>query len=81
MSARCRSCQAPVVWANTVNDRRMPVDAEPSPDGNIVLDDLGDDRLTPLAIVVDPGEPMLGDPPRYMSHYATCPDAERWRKR
>ena len=35
MPAQCRSCPAPVMWANHVETRRAnPLDAEPSPEGN-----------------------------------------------
>jgi hypothetical protein len=46
----------------------MPVDPEPVAEGNVVLVD-------GLAVVGGEGEP------RYTSHFATCPDAKRWRKR
>jgi hypothetical protein len=76
----CRSCRAPIVWARTVNGKRMPVDRDPTPDGNLVLAVPGVDDTEPYVTVVDPDQPMLDDPPRYRSHYATCPDADRWRK-
>lgn len=33
----CRVCPASIVWAVTVNGKAIPVDAEPSPDGNVRL--------------------------------------------
>jgi hypothetical protein len=35
--SQCTSCAAPILWALTVNDEFMPVDAEPSEDGNVEL--------------------------------------------
>lgn len=74
----CRSCGAPILWAQTVNDRRIPIDADPVDDGNLVL--TYPSPGTALALVVDPAQTTLGDPPRYISHYVTCPDADSWRK-
>ena len=35
MSAKCRSCPAPVMWATHVDTKRAnPLDAKPSPEGN-----------------------------------------------
>lgn len=34
---RCRSCREPILWAVTKNDRRMPVNPEPSDAGNVML--------------------------------------------
>lgn len=44
-SARCRSCNALVVWVKTRSEKRMPLD----PDGK--------------------------------SHFASCPQADAWRRR
>lgn len=79
MTARCRSCGAPIVWATTTRGRLMPVDVDPTPDGTLLL------TGPPAALRVDAAaEPTLfdgeTDPPRYTSHYATCPHANRWRK-
>jgi hypothetical protein len=57
----------------------MPVDRDPVPDGNLVLTYPSPGAL-PLALVVDPAQTMLDDPPRYVSHYVTCPQADQWRK-
>jgi hypothetical protein len=58
----------------------MLVDAEPVENGNIILSErIGD---VPLAMYVPPIEQptLIPGPPRYVSHFATCPDAEKWRK-
>lgn len=51
----------------------MPLDVEPTEQGNITIsqDLLGEDVAT-----VDPDGPM----PRYTSHFATCPDAPTFRR-
>jgi hypothetical protein len=72
---RCRSCGAEITWARTAaNDRPMPLDAQPTPDGNVRLD--GD-----VATVLGPLDvEALTDVQRAalrMPHHATCPN---WRK-
>lgn len=61
----------------------MPLDVEPRADGNIEL------RPQPphgnvIAVYVTPGEgtaDMFAHPVRYVSHFATCPDAKKHRKK
>ncbi len=74
--ARCRSCGAQIIWATTAAGHVIPLDAEPVENGNISLAD-------GKAIVVDKGslfETVVGGP-YYQSHFASCKDAEKWRKR
>jgi Holliday junction resolvasome RuvABC endonuclease subunit len=37
VSAKCRSCGAPIEWALTEKGRPIPIDVQPVPDGNILL--------------------------------------------
>jgi len=101
MSDNCRSCKAKIEWAITPDGYRIPLDPDPVPDGNIILD-----YERPEAVTVRPGflpaaerrlvartltkaqlerlrgEALPGLEQRlYKSHYATCPDARRWRRR
>ncbi len=78
-ATRCRSCEAPVFWAVTDGGKRMPVDLQPEDDGNLVIVGMGPDDAARVT-VVEPSAPMLGDPPRYRSHFATCPNADHHRK-
>lgn len=80
----CRSCGAEVRWAHTANGRAMPLDAEPVPDGNVVYTgrDVRNDRgVARPEVRVEAQPPMFDDgQPRYVSHFATCPNADQWRK-
>lgn len=66
----CRSCGATILWVVTMRGRPMPLDAEPVADGTVWIEN---------------GHVMLGTPPdgviRWRSHFATCPQADRWRKK
>ena len=69
----CRSCRARIRFVPTVTDRLMPLDAEPNPDGNVEIHD-GHAVVLEQPTIFDTGE-------RWMPHWASCPDAEQWRKR
>jgi hypothetical protein len=80
-NGQCRDadCGAPLIWASTARGKAMPVDAEPQPDGNVLLTDVG--LPSPQATVVDPAAEPLGGWPGTLhhSHFTTCPGADRWR--
>lgn len=61
----CRSCNAPVLWVETESGKRMPLDAEP-------------ERRFVLEAGTSPMRARLRN--TYVSHFSTCPQAERWRK-
>ena len=77
----CRSCKAPIRWVHGLEEGAwMPMDVAPVPSGPW--------RIEPNAY----GEPSLiaakhatsdlfGDPLRYTSHWANCPDAKDWHAR
>lgn len=75
----CSSCGAEVIWSVTHNRRKMPVDAEPREDGNIVLRQDGE---TVVAEYPGKEHPSLFEAsrPRYVSHFSTCPQSKEWRK-
>lgn len=79
----CRSCHAPIRWAVTQKGRRMPLDPEPTPDGNLVLAPAVEARRAPtvVALTAHNDPPLDPNTPRYTSHFATCPDAPRHRRR
>lgn len=78
--SRCFSCGAPITWAVTPKGKRMPVDAEPVDDGNLVLERQKDGTLLALPASKAPTLPGLTQP-RYVSHFATCPQAKEHRHR
>lgn len=79
----CRSCGAAIRWAATVNGKRMPVDDQPTPDGTLILSDPTPGAYAPTVALFVAGQPSLfdePDPPRFTSHFATCPNADQHRK-
>ena len=82
MIALCRSCRAAIIWAETVNGARVPIDEGPDPNGIIVLEEEG--RRTPLARYLTKEQreqpPAKGEE-RFTSHFATCPNSEQHRRK
>lgn len=72
MSA-CRSCEAPIVWAEwEKSGKRVPLDEAPSAEGNVVMIN-GKCR-----IATDEDKRLKR--PLYKSRFATCPDADQHRR-
>lgn len=78
MSARCGSCHSEIEWAKTENGRLIPIDALPVADGNLAVRRVTGDLL---ARVVKPEDQLEPDEKRGVSHFATCPNASKHRKR
>lgn len=74
----CRSCSAPIIWAITTKATKMPVDAHPSPDGNIAVEQRP--GMMPLARVLNTTQ-RFGRSNLHTSHFASCQQADSWRKR
>ncbi len=77
--ARCRSCQQEIVWATMPTGCLNPLDATPTPDGNIAAyrDSAGDLQ----ARVLKAGEEPLTHEHRGVSHFSTCVNADAHRRR
>lgn len=66
---RCRSCGAPVEWAELTSGKRMPFDPEVvvlRTQGSL----LGGERIVETV-----------DTTVTLSHFTTCPDASSWRRK
>lgn len=77
MSARCRSCDAVVVWRTTDKDRSMPLDPIPSRKGNIQLLEGGRCRVLTGPELTEARERGIK---LYLSHFVTCLHADEHRK-
>jgi hypothetical protein len=70
VSATCASCGAAIIWTITEAGKRMPVDAVPA--GKVTV------------LVRDPhggSTPISKSRDHYVSHFATCPNAQQHRRR
>jgi hypothetical protein len=74
-TTKCRACGAPIAFARTEKNKRIPLDPDPytgpEPSGLFVLRD-------GAAIAVPPD--AFPDEPHYRSHWATCTDPGRFRR-
>lgn len=88
VGSHCRSpkCDARVIWCDVSGgNKQMLVDADPvpyrtgQPFGNIKLVDVA--AVKPLAVVLKPQQLFGRQGTLHNSHFVTCPDAERFRKK
>lgn len=84
-TTKCAACEAAIFWAlirkldQTVAAKPRPIDAAPSPRGNLVLVGGGEDR--PLLRTMSADEVAApADEDRYLSHFATCTQPEKFRR-
>lgn len=71
----CRGCGAAIQFGRTSNGKTMPIDTVASDDGNVVFEANGVD------VTVLTNEQKLTDTrPRFMSHFATCPDRQKFKR-
>lgn len=69
----CNSCGAKIFFAKTPAGKEMPIDLEPSIEGNI-------DLSSGEAVVVKRSD-FFPVAPLYISHFATCPHAGQHRRK
>lgn len=67
--ARCELCGQPMRWGVTTSGARMPLDPDPTPDGNVWIRQ--DGRLRVLTADEIARAPETGVE-LYMPHHATC---------
>lgn len=80
---RCRSCRAAISFGITAKGKRMPLDVEPV---ESLPSPLLPRDLRGLQVFVDRSSIRsatiedVGRNPIFRSHFATCPDADRFRR-
>lgn len=75
----CRTCKKRIIWTQTERGKRMPVDADPTGDGNVALR-WHADSTTVLSSIPQP-HLAFGRRDLRKSHFAQCPQADKWRRR
>jgi hypothetical protein len=77
--SRCRSCHAPIRWIKmSTSATPNPINAEPSVDGTIRIEDNGRGTVLSPAGLVDArqaGETL------WVAHWSVCPDRVEWARR
>jgi|LSQX01.2.fsa_nt_gb hypothetical protein len=78
----CRSCGARITWLHTTAGANIPVNEDPDPAGNIrVIEGQLCETLKHPELESVRALPEDVRPPLYMSHFATCLNADSWRKK
>lgn len=89
--ARCRSCDAAIVFALAVNEKgvmraapwQLDLRGEWTIERAVIVGRTGTHliarHLGPAPTQLELGATAPAGPDRYTSHFATCPDAKRWR--
>lgn len=78
MSLPCRSCGKPIRFIEMRSGKKMPVDPDliayaDAKDGDVLVTEQGNTYKVNLAN-------RLPNVKGYVSHFATCPQADDWRK-
>lgn len=72
-TTKCGRCDAPIVWARTVNGKAMPVDVQPRADGNVELERTGNTVTARVLTKDELSSASLFGAQRYVAHFVTCP--------
>lgn len=72
---KCRSCKREIVFAHTTSGKKAPFELDET--GEYVMENGVAYHKGPPVAQLELGAPPA--PPRYSSHFATCPDAPKWR--
>lgn len=72
----CRSCNAKIIWITLTSGKKMPCNPEKvhsteAEQGGVIVTE--DGKVVQIPHNIDP------DVHGYISHFATCPQAMRWR--
>lgn len=79
--ARCKGCGAEIGWIRTPAGKAMPVDPEPV---YVAVDDGSDVFVTDVGEVIHGRAVPANDGSAevaFVSHWATCPEAGRFRRK
>lgn len=81
--SKCKSCGDAILWAVTVESKRIPIDPVPSPDGNLVIQVAlhGTEMEHLRARAFEPLFDQKFERYRFKSHFATCPNADEHRSK
>lgn len=73
----CTGCSAPIRWVLTVGGKRMPLDPDPHPDGNVIR--VEHDGLIRARVLT--GDELPAQEPAWRAHWVTCPASADFKRR
>jgi hypothetical protein len=74
---RCKTCRREIVWVRFSSGKAMPLDPDPSADGNVYQ---GSDGRWRAAGKADADAIRRALTPLYLAHFVTCPQAAQHRR-
>ena len=78
---RCRACGAAIFFVVTDKQENMPVDLDPTTDGNLSITE-GIPKPTAVVLTLGQASGMrAAGLPTYRSHFSTCPNADEFRRK
>lgn len=77
----CKTCGERIRWVITNTGKRMPIDAWPNTQGNVVLEDRGGQLVASVLRERQAIARRNAGHELFISHFATCPQAATHRKR
>lgn len=77
----CQSCGAAIFFAVTPSGSRMPIDANPTDDGNVLVMQSRSNPDDKKAVVLARDAEKPRDRRLFTSHFSTCPKAAEHRRR
>lgn len=75
----CKGCDAPITWGVNQHGRGVPLNPDPDPEGDQIVDGQQEDgRLIVHKVRKD--EQVPAGTVRYRTHFATCEKADEFRR-
>lgn len=75
----CASCGASIFWAVSANNSRMPINAEPDPEGNVLVSVSRSNPENKKCVVLKRDQARLEGRRYFTSHFSSCPNAKKHR--
>lgn len=79
ITKRCKACGTKIYWARTGRGATMPVDAEKTEAGNVVLKWSKSEAVTKAEVYSTPDDVPEEVRPARLSHFVTCPKRDDFR--
>lgn len=80
MSARCRSCDAPIRWESTAGGKTIPLDFAPVTKGNVDIVWVGGEQVAVVLGNADALAAQAAGRELRLAHFVTCPNAAEHRR-
>ncbi len=77
----CRSCNAKILWVTTASGKKMPLDIESTEDGNVLIPNPATGASARVLSKVEIAEAKAAGRKLFVSHFSSCPEAKKFRKK